>query len=33
MKVEGKLLAKMNEQQVTDSFKKREFVVEYAENP
>lgn len=33
MIIEGKLHAKSDAQQVTDSFKKREFVVEYADNP
>ena len=33
MKIEGKLYSKMDAQQVTDTFRKREFVVEYAENP
>lgn len=33
MIIEGKLYAKMDVQQITDSFKKREFVVEYADNP
>lgn len=33
MIIEGKLYAKMDPQQITDSFKKREFVVEYADNP
>jgi hypothetical protein len=33
MKITGKLYAKMELQQVTASFRKREFVVEYAENP
>ena len=33
MKIEGKLYAKMDTQQVSDTFRKREFVVEYADNP
>lgn len=33
MKIEGKLYSKMEAQQISDTFKKREFVVEYAENP
>lgn len=33
MKIEGKLHAKFDTQQITDSFRKREFVVEYLENP
>lgn len=33
MTIEGKLIEKSPTQDVTDSFKKREFVVEYAENP
>ncbi len=33
MNIKGKLLEKFDTQQVTDSFRKREFVVEYAENP
>lgn len=33
MIIEGKLHVKSDAQQVTDSFKKREFVVEYADNP
>ena len=33
MNVEGKLYAKMDVQQVTETFKKREFVLEYADNP
>jgi hypothetical protein len=33
MKVEGKLIVVMDVQQVTDTFKKREFVIEFAENP
>ncbi|MEQ8582738.1 MAG: DUF3127 domain-containing protein [Marinoscillum sp.] len=33
MTIDGKLIEKSPTQDVTDSFKKREFVVEYAENP
>ncbi|MEZ4685233.1 MAG: DUF3127 domain-containing protein [Bacteroidia bacterium] len=33
MNVQGKLHAIMEVQQVTDSFRKREFVIEYADNP
>lgn len=33
MTIDGKLIEKSNTQEVTSSFKKREFVVEYAENP
>lgn len=33
MNIKGKILEISPTQQVTDSFKKREFVVEYAENP
>ena len=33
MTVDGKLIEKSDTQEVTNSFKKREFVVEYAENP
>ncbi len=33
MTAEGKLHAKMDVQQITDSFKKREFILEYADNP
>ena len=33
MKVTGKLHAKFDTQQVTNSFKKREFVLEYTDNP
>ena len=33
MVIEGKLHAKFETQQVSDSFKKREFVVEYVDNP
>ena len=33
MKIEGKLYVKMNTEQVKETFRKREFVVEYAENP
>ena len=33
MKVTGKLLEIKETQQVSDSFKKRSFVLEYAENP
>ncbi|MFY0686820.1 MAG: DUF3127 domain-containing protein [Cyclobacteriaceae bacterium] len=33
MNIKGKLLEKFDTQQVTDSFRKREFVVEYVENP
>lgn len=33
MKITGKLFVKMEVQQVSSSFRKREFVVEYAENP
>lgn len=33
MEITGKLLDKFPTQQVTDKFKKQEFVVEFAENP
>lgn len=33
MTIDGKLIEKSDTQDVSDSFKKREFVVEYAENP
>ncbi|MEP0367267.1 MAG: DUF3127 domain-containing protein [Cyclobacteriaceae bacterium] len=33
MNIEAKLIEKFDTQNVTDTFKKREFVVEYAENP
>ncbi|MDW3192546.1 MAG: DUF3127 domain-containing protein [Cytophagales bacterium] len=33
MNIKGRLIEKFDTQQVSDSFKKREFVVEYAENP
>ena len=33
MEVQGKILEIKDTQQVTDSFRKREFVLEYAENP
>jgi hypothetical protein len=33
MEIEGKLHAKFETQQVTDTFKKRDFVVEYVDNP
>ncbi len=33
MIAEGKLHAKMDIQQITDTFRKREFVLEYADNP
>lgn len=33
MTIDGKLIEKSETQEVTNSFKKREFVVEYAENP
>ncbi len=33
MNIKGKLIEKLDTQKITDSFKKREFVVEYAENP
>ncbi|MFY0600832.1 MAG: DUF3127 domain-containing protein [Cyclobacteriaceae bacterium] len=33
MNIEAKLIEKFDTQDVTSSFKKREFVVEYAENP
>lgn len=33
MNITGKLLEKSETQDITDSFRKREFVVEYAENP
>lgn len=33
MNIEGKLVEKSETQNVTDTFKKREFVVEFAENP
>lgn len=33
MNIEGKLIEKFQTQNVTDTFKKREFVVEFAENP
>lgn len=33
MNVKGKIVEKYDTQNVTDSFRKREFVIEYAENP
>lgn len=33
MEIKGKLVEKFPTQQVTDSFKKQEFVIEFAENP
>lgn len=33
MNIKGKLIEKFDTQQVSDSFRKREFVVEFAENP
>ena len=33
MNISGSIVELMDEQQVTDTFKKREFVVEFAENP
>lgn len=33
MEIKAKLLEKFNTQEVSNSFRKREFVVEYAENP
>ena len=33
MNIKGKLIAKMDTVQVSDKFKKREFVVEFADNP
>ena len=33
MNIKGKLLEKYDTQNVTDSFRKREFVIEFAENP
>ncbi len=33
MNIKGRLIEKFDTQQVSDSFRKREFVVEYAENP
>ena len=33
MKITGKLLEVKDTQQISDTFKKREFIVEYAENP
>lgn len=33
MNIKGKLIEKFDTQQVSGSFRKREFVVEYAENP
>lgn len=33
MEIKGKLVEKLPTQQVTDSFKKQEFVIEFAENP
>jgi len=33
MNIEGKLLEKFETQTIKETFKKREFVVEYAENP
>ncbi len=33
MKISGKILEVMNTQQVSDSFKKRTFILEYVENP
>jgi len=33
MTVDGKLIEKSDTQEISNSFKKREFVIEYAENP
>jgi hypothetical protein len=33
MEITGKLVSKKATEQITDTFKKREFVIEYAENP
>ncbi len=33
MNIKGRLLEKYDTQNVTDTFRKREFIVEYAENP
>lgn len=33
MNIKGKIIEISPEQQITDTFKKREFVIEYAENP
>jgi len=33
MNIEAKLIEKFNTQKISDSFQKREFVVEFAENP
>ena len=33
MNIDAKLLEKFDTQKITDSFQKREFIVEYAENP
>lgn len=33
MVIEGKLIEKFDTQEIKESFKKREFIVEYAENP
>ena len=33
MNIKGRLIEKLETAKITDSFKKREFVVEYAENP
>lgn len=33
MNVKGKILEKFDTQNITDSFRKREFVLEYADNP
>lgn len=33
MNIQAKLIEKFDTQQITDTFKKREFVVEFAENP
>jgi len=33
MNIQGKLIEKFDTQQIKDTFQKREFVVEYAENP
>lgn len=33
MNITGKLIEKFEIQQITDTFRKREFVIEYAENP
>lgn len=33
MNVKGKIIEKFDTQNVTDSFRKREFVIEYADNP